>query len=75
MAKNSRFPRLKDAPYPGGYVVVVFTDEPGLQLAAVENYLRGHAFPGLTYVDRASLVLSYDPKVDRCPYFEIAKDG
>jgi len=29
-SKDSRFPMLKGAPYPGGYIVVIYTDEPDL---------------------------------------------
>jgi hypothetical protein len=72
-AKNARFPDLKGAPYPGGYVVVVFTDETFLRRPTVEAYLRGHAFSGLADIDRAFLLLSYDPDpaFQRCPCFEL----
>ena len=75
VAKSDRFHKLKGAPYSGGYVIVVFTDEMALPRPTVEAYLRGHVFPGLNNVYRAFLVLSYDPAVERCPYFELAKDG
>ena len=73
--KNDRFHKLKGSPYPGGYLVVVFTDEAALPSSVVESYLQGHTFAGLTNIDRAFLLLSYDPTVERCPYFELAKDG
>lgn len=72
-AKNERFHKLKGAPYPGGYVVVVFTDEPELPRNTVAAYLQGHAFSELSNVDRAFLLLSYDPTLKRCPYFELVK--
>lgn len=72
-AKDRRFSKLRDPPYPGGYVVVVFSDEPDLPPAKVEALLRGHNFSGLVNVDRAFLLLSYDPSTHRCPYFEIAR--
>ena len=74
-AKDDRFHKLKGAPYPGGYVVVVFTDEPELPRADVEAWLQGHTFSGLANVQRAFLLLSYDPAAGRCPYFELARDG
>lgn len=74
-AKNERFHNLKGAPYPGGYVVVVFTDEPELPCSTVAAYLQGHVFTGLRNVDRAFLLLSYDPTLKRCPYFELIKDS
>jgi hypothetical protein len=70
--KDRRYPELKGSPYPGGYVVVVFTDEPMLTRTAVEGFLAGHAVPEPRYIDRTFLVLSYDPGVERCPYFELA---
>lgn len=74
-AKNGRFHKLKGSPYPGGYVVVVFTDETALPKSVVEAYLQDHIFSGLTNVFRAFLLLSYDPSVEAYPYFELARDG
>lgn len=75
IAKNSRFGKLKDGPYLGGYVVVVFTDEPELPRQKVEHFLTGHLFSQMPNVSRAFLLLSYDPSVQRCPYFELARDA
>lgn len=69
--KNTRFPKLKGGPYEGGYVVLVFTDEPELQRSKVESYLIGQTFRGMSYVSRAILLLSYDPSIEQCPYFEL----
>ncbi len=69
--KNARFPKLKGGPYAGGYVVLVFTDEPELQRSTVEAYLSEHKFEGLNHVHRAILLLSYDPATRQCPYFEL----
>lgn len=69
--KSARFPKLKGGPYDGGYVVLVFTDEPELQRSTAERYLAGHTFQGLGSVNRAILLLSYDPSIGQCPYFEL----
>ena len=69
--KDRRFFKLKGAPYEGGYVVVVFTDEPMLPATRVESWLAGYAFSGLSQVTRAFLLLSYDPDLGRCPYFSL----
>lgn len=79
-AKNRCFARLKDGPYPGGYLVLIFTDEPELQRDTVETFLAGHSFSGHSFsqvenVDKAILLLSYDPTVGRCPYFELINRG
>lgn len=74
-AKADKLPVLKDGPYPGGYVVVIFSDEPELRHSVVEKFLEGHAFTGLAGIDRAFLVLSYDPALERCPYFDLKKDA
>ncbi len=73
--KNDRFPKLKEPPYHGGYVVVVHTDEPMLSRATVETFLANHQFEKPNCVDRAFFVLSYDPAVERCPYFELTFNG
>lgn len=73
--KAKRFPVLKGAPYPGGYVVVVFTDEQELRHSTVREFLARQVFTGIPEVARAFLVLSYDPALERCPYFELQKDA
>jgi hypothetical protein len=67
--KAKRFSKLKGSPYPGGYVIIVFTDEPELTTQSVENYLKEHTFNNVPDVSRSYLVLSYDPAMGRCPYF------
>lgn len=71
-SKNDKYYKLKDQPYPGGYVVVIFTDEPELQYPKVKTYLQGQRFLGIGKVSRAFLVLSYNPVVSRYPYYELA---
>lgn len=69
-AKDARFQHMKGAPYLGGYIVVIHTDEHFLTHLAVEEYLRDHAFSGLKNIGRAFLLLSYFPGVGY-PYFEL----
>jgi hypothetical protein len=69
--KAKRFSKLKDPPYPGGYVIVIFTDEPELTKQTVENYLEGHTFSKSSDVSGSYLVLSYDPTLGHCPYFDL----
>jgi len=71
LAKNAGYPKLKDPPYAGGYVVVVFSDEPFLTHDTVEYYLGGYSFSRLGHITRALLLLSYDPSRNECPYFEL----
>lgn len=70
--KDGKFPKLLDPPYDGGYAVIVFTDEPDLVAPIVATYLQDHRFSGLAHITRAFLVISYDPSVNRCPYFELS---
>ena len=70
--KNDRFPELKGAPYDGGYIVVVHSDEPMLSRINVAQMLAGHRFAKQNHIDKAFLVLSYDPRIKCCPYFELA---
>lgn len=74
-SKGERFTQLKDAPYEGGYVVVVHSDEPELSRSTVEEFLSDLKFEIPSHVDRAFLVLSYDPAIERCPYFELPSNG
>lgn len=74
-SKGDRFPKLKEPPYPGGYIVVVHTDEPMLSRTTVENFLLNYQFEKHIYVNRAFLLLSYDPSVKCCPYFELNFNG
>lgn len=75
VAKNARFSKLKDGPYPGGYLVIIFSDEPELQRHTVKDFLKGYTFSGLDNVQRAILLLSYDPSLNRCPHFELVANG
>lgn len=74
-AKDKRYPHLKEPPYVGGYVVVVFSDEPVLTRSTVQEYLKDHDIPRPTHISRTILILSYDPAIQRCPYFEVAFNG
>lgn len=69
--KDIIYTELKEPPYTGGYVVVVFTDEPMLDRLTVESYLEGHKFDRPKYISRAFLLVSYDPCVKQCPYYEL----
>jgi hypothetical protein len=73
--KDNCFPKLKGSPYSGGYIVVVHTDEIGLNLETVSHYLDGHSFASPRHILRSFLLLSYDPSVARCPCFELRLGG
>ncbi len=68
--KDARHPHLKDPPYAGGYVLVVFTDEPVLSRERVAEWLEGQSFP-VDHLTRLFLLLGYDPGSQRCPVFEL----
>jgi len=67
--KDKRFPKLKGAPYPGGYVVVVHCDETELSAAQVAAFMEGVAGIACSYITQAYLLLSYDPALEGCPHF------
>lgn len=73
--KNECFPKLKDPPYAGGYIVVVHTDEPELSKPIVDTFLANYPLEKPSHIDRVFLVLSYDPAIGRCPYFELNFNG
>ena len=73
-AKDNRFHELKGAPYPGGYIVVIHSDEMELARETVSNYLTEHQFSACN-INRIFVLLSYDPQVGNCPYFELRLNG
>ena len=69
--KGRRYANLKEGPYDGGYVIVIFTDEPMLPIETVKTFLGGHAFRRPDGVTRAFLLLSYDPRTKAYPYVDL----
>lgn len=69
--KDERFPDLKDPPYEGGYVVVVFTDEPSLSAENVKTYLEGCEFTSMKNITEALFLVSYEPQQNCCPHFQL----
>ena len=61
---------LKGGPY-DEYIVLVHTDEPGLAADTVEQWLSDYVFATPTQIDRAYLLLSYDPTRRGYPYFRL----
>ncbi|WP_175657658.1 hypothetical protein [Burkholderia vietnamiensis] len=70
--KGKRYPVLKEGPYEGGYVVLIHTDEPMLQIETVRKHLEGHTFSRPQGVTRAILLLSYDPRSASYPYMDLS---
>ncbi len=68
LAKDARYPKLKGGPYPGGYFVVVHTDEAFLSADFVRAALERHEFR-VQHISRAFLLLSY--RAGTYPYFEL----
>jgi hypothetical protein len=69
--KNACYPRLKDAPYPGGYVVVLHTDEDALSRKVIEEFAGQVTFANCNHIDRAFILISYDPEIERYPFVEL----
>ncbi len=69
--KDSKFLDLKEPPYTGGYILVIFTDEPMLNRLTVESYLQGKMFNKPKYLTKAFFLFSYDPAVNNCPHYEL----
>lgn len=70
--KGRRYATLKDGPYDGGYVIVIFTDEPLLPIETVSTFLSDHAFHRPDGVIRAFLLLSYNPQREVYPYLDLS---
>lgn len=69
--KDEKYPKLKGGPYPGGYVVVVHTDEPELRFEACSAFVRAADLVKPKYLTRAFLLLSYDPSQGICPCIDL----
>ncbi|MBX6333480.1 MAG: hypothetical protein IRY91_16650 [Gemmatimonadaceae bacterium] len=62
---------LKGGPY-DEYMVLIHTDEPELPIETVEAWLARHTFKRPRRIDRAYLLLSYDPTRKGYPYVRLA---
>jgi hypothetical protein len=67
IAKAARRKSLKGGPY-SEYIVLIYTDEPMLAYDTAVTLLDGTRFATSRHIDRAFLLISYDPKVGYCPY-------
>jgi hypothetical protein len=61
---------LKGGPY-SEYIVVIHTDEPMLSIELVEQWLGEIALPSAGQIQRAYLLLSYDPHRKGYPYVRL----
>jgi len=68
--KATKATKLLDPPYEGGYVVLIYTDEPELGSQQIEMMLGTISFTAPD-VKRAFLLLSYDPRTQGYPHFEL----
>jgi hypothetical protein len=73
-AKASKRPNLKGGPF-AQYTVLIYTDEPMLPYIHATNLLSGLRFSDSANIDRAVLLISYDPAVGYCPYAELSCDA
>ncbi|MGZ8983352.1 MAG: hypothetical protein ACXW11_05285 [Methylotenera sp.] len=58
LRKDARYPYLKGAPHHGGYMVVIFTDEPRLPRATVETLLKTWKPPVVSYISMQPIYYS-----------------
>lgn len=68
--KASKATMLRGLPYDGGYVVLIYTDEPELRAERLASMLSQASFAAAG-VSRAFLLLSYDPSTGGYPHFEL----
>lgn len=61
--------QIKGGPY-DSYFLLIYTDEPDLNKYSLSNLLEGWSPPKTQLIDKIYLLLSYDPQLDTCPYFE-----
>lgn len=68
--KDRKLSRARGGPY-DTHVVIIHTDEPLLNITRVRTLVDSARFLPMAVVDRAFLLLSYDPKSQSCPYIEL----
>lgn len=73
-AKAATRSNLKGGPF-AQYTVVIYTDEPMLPYIRATNLLSGLRFSHSAKIDRAVLLISYDPAIGYCPYTELSCDA
>jgi hypothetical protein len=73
-AKASRRRSLKGGPY-SEYIVLIYTDEPMLPYDKAMTLLDGMTFATSNRINRAFLLISYDPSVGYCPYLPLRIDA
>ena len=53
------------------YILIVYTDEPGLDTDCIQELLRGYRFANRNLIDRAFLYLFFDPRCKTYPCIEL----
>lgn len=69
--KDGKFSKLLGGPYPGGYCVVIFTDEPDLSPEKLQSTLRGATFLAEN-INRCFLLFGYQPFQQHLTYIDLA---
>ncbi len=73
--KDRKFDALKGGPYPGGHILVIFTDEPLLNRKNVAKYLQKEVFPATDNLTQIFFLIAYDPQIETYPCFEIQRQS
>lgn len=66
--------QLKGGPY-AGYILIIHTDEPWLEIDRIQTSLRGHVFAPTCLITQAYLLISYDPFRKEYPLFDLRLPG
>lgn len=72
-AKNTP-ERIKGGSY-DSYILIIHTDEPVLRVDYAKNLLKKHRFARRNLIDRAFLLISYDPRYQTDPCIELEFTG
>lgn len=59
--------KIKGGPYES-YYFIIYTDEPALQYENVVDLTRDWSPPQTRLIDRVYFLLSFDPRLSRCPF-------
>lgn len=68
--RKDTFKNIKGGPY-SQYILLIFSDEPWLEKKYIEWFIAEYKFDSIKFINRAFLLLSYDPLIQRYPCYEL----
>lgn len=74
IAKKDNPKDVRGGPY-DAYYLVIYCDEPRVLDHGLIKFIGEAVFPATSLIERAFMLLSYCPTIERCPYIELRLNG